>query len=160
MILRELKINIKSLLLWSISFAILIYFGMTKFEVMTGANSSSINQLVQGMPQMMRALYGIDGIDLATIEGYFGIVLLYVVVMVAVHGSFLGCRLLHREMKERTAESLFVKPKSRSYFLTQKLIGGFVVIALLDGIILCLCALTLGAYWTVDLSIKTAVSLG
>lgn len=135
MIRREITTRIKSILIWSAAFAFFIIGGMTEFDIFAEGGGQQLNQFVQAMPRIMRVIYGMEGVDISSFEGYFSILLLYVLIMVAVHGAFLGCALIHLEFKERTADFLFVKPMSRSRILLHKLVGGLSVILILQAVI-------------------------
>lgn len=135
MILRELTTRLKSILVWALGFIFMILGGMTKYDAFGTGSGGDLNQFIQSMPRVMRVLYGMDGIDISTFEGYFGLLLLYVLIMTAVHGAFLGTSLIHLEFKERTADFLFVKPVTRDNILLRKLAGGLIVILILQGVI-------------------------
>lgn len=139
MIWREVKIRWRSMLLWASGFAFMIIGGMTKYDVFGTGSGRQLNQFVQSMPRLMRVMYGLEGTDISTFEGYFGLLLLYVLIMTALHGAFLGSSLLHLEFKERTADFLFVRPVSRDRLLLRKILGGLLVILALDAIVAACC---------------------
>lgn len=139
MILREIKIRWKSLLFWAIGFAFMIIGGMTKFDTFSAGGSQDLNQFIQSMPRIMRIIYGMEGIDISTFTGYFGLLLLYVLIMASIHGAFLGASLIHQEFKDRTADFLFVKPMSRDHILLRKLGSGLVMILILEAVIAACC---------------------
>ncbi len=139
MIKREIITRLKSLLVWALGFAFMIIGGMTKFDAFGADSGDQLNQFIQSMPKIMRVLYGMEGIDISTFAGYFGLLLLYVLIMVAVHGAFLGTSLIHLEFKERTADFLFVKPVTRDNLLLRKLAGGVLVILILEAVIAACC---------------------
>ena len=158
MIKREITTRIKSLVFWALGFAFMIIGGMTKFDAFGTINGNQLNQFVQSLPRLMRALYGMDGIDISSFTGYFGLLLLYVLIMVAVHGAFLGTSLIHLEFKERTADFLFVKPVTRDNLLLRKLAGGLIVIFILEGIIAACCYYVFRSSGQLDLLPKTIVA--
>lgn len=159
MIRHEISTRIKSMLLWSVAFAFFIIGGMTKFDVFDDNGGQQLNQFVQAMPRLMRVIYGMEGVDISTFTGYFSIVLLYVLIMVAVHGAFLGCALIHLEFKERTADFLFVKPMSRSRILLHKLLGGLAVILILEAVIAACCFYVFSSTGNLDLLPKTLLAI-
>lgn len=136
MIAREIKTRWKSMLLWAVGFAFMIIGGMTKYDVFGTGSGQQLNQFVQSMPRLMRVMYGMEGTDISTFEGYFGLLLLYVLIMAALHGAFLGSALIHLEFKERTADFLFVRPLTRDRLLLRKILGGILVILILEGVVL------------------------
>lgn len=139
MIIREITTRIKSILIWAAAFAFFIIGGMTEFNIFEDGGGQELNQFIQSMPRLMRVIYGMEGVDISTFQGYFGILLLYVLLMVAIHGAFLGSSLIHLEFKDRTADFLFVKPMARSSILSRKLLGGLAVILILEVFIAACC---------------------
>lgn len=136
MIRREIIIRLKSILFWAVGFAFMIIGGMTKFDTFDdGGSVEQLNQFIQSMPRIMRIIYGMENVDISTFEGYFRMLMLYILIMAAVHGAFLGVALIHQEFKERTADFLFVKPMSRDGILLRKLAGGLGVILILEAVI-------------------------
>lgn len=137
MIQREITTRIKSIVLWALGFAFMIIGGMTKFDAFGegGTGGEQLNAFIRSMPRIMRIIYGMEGIDIGYFEGYFGLLMLYVLIMAAVHGAFLGSALIHQEFRERTADFLFVKPMSRDQILARKLLGGLLVILILEAFI-------------------------
>lgn len=137
MIKREITTRIRSIILWAVGFAFMIIGGMTKFDAFSegGSSGEQLNSFIRSMPRIMRIIYGMEGIDISFFEGYFGLLMLYVLIMAAVHGAFLGANLIHQEFKDRTADFLFVKPMSRDGILLRKLAGGLAVILILEAFI-------------------------
>ncbi len=158
MIRREITTRIKSMILWALGFAFMIIGGMTKFDAFGTGTGTQLNEFIQSMPRIMRVLYGMDGVDISTFEGYFGLLLLYVLIMAAVHGAFLGTSLIHLEFKERTADFLFVKPASRSELLLRKLAGGLIVIVILQAFIALFCYIVFQQAGHLDLLPKTILT--
>ncbi|MFZ2258518.1 MAG: ABC transporter permease subunit [Clostridiaceae bacterium] len=159
MIKREIMIRLKSIFIWILGFAFMIIGGMTKFDVFGTNTGDSLNQFIRSMPRIMRVLYGMEGIDISTFSGYFGILLLYVLLMVAVHGAFIGTSLLHLEFKERTADFLFVKPRSRDNLLLRKLFGGVLVILIVEAAIAACCYYVFMSSGELELLPKTLLAI-
>ncbi|MRR11304.1 ABC transporter, partial [bacterium] len=57
-------------------------------------------------------------------SGFYGILFLYIAVMVAVHAVLLGSGLVSKEERDRTSEFLYAKPIARSRALTGKFLAG------------------------------------
>lgn len=132
MIKRELTTRLKSLFFWAVGFSFIIIGGMTEFDAFSSGNSEQLNEFIRSMPRIMRVIYGIENVDISSFEGYFSLLMLYVLIMLAIHGAFLGTSLIHREIKGRTADFLFVKPMSRDRILLRKLLGGLGIILILE----------------------------
>ena len=71
---------------------------------------------------------GIGSLDLATVDGYFGLLYLYLVIMASIHAAMLGATMISKEERDKTAEFLFVKPISRTTVITAKLGASIVIV--------------------------------
>jgi len=130
---REMKSNRKSLIGWSVGMFFLVVSGMAKFEGYSSTGSSNITGLVDKFPKAMLAIFGMTGLDLTTLVGYFGVLYLYVILMAAIHAGMLGANIIAKEERDHTSEFLYVKPVSRNRVLTEKLLAGFVNLLILLG---------------------------
>lgn len=135
MIRREITTRLKSVLVWALGFAFMIIGGMTKFDAFKSGSVNQLNEFIQAMPKIIRIIYGLENVDVGSFDGYFRLIMLYVFIMVAIQGTFLGTSLIHREFKDRTADFLFVKPMSRDRILAHKIFAGLSIILILDGVI-------------------------
>ena len=88
----------------------------------------SINELMADMPSSLQAIMGIGSLDLATVDGYFGLLYLYLVIMASIHAAMLGATMISKEERDKTAEFLFVKPISRTTVITAKLGASIVIV--------------------------------
>lgn len=127
--LRELRSHQKSLLIWSIAIAAFMFMSMAKFSVLSGDAAAS-QQIMEALPATLQAVFGMTGLDLTTIEGYYGTCFIFIAVMLAVHAGMLGAEIIAKEETGKTAEFLYVRPISRTHILTYKLLAGLVLIAL------------------------------
>ena len=134
--LRELKANYKGLIWWSIGMLFMVVAGMGKFEGYgtTASSSNSISTLIAGFPKPVLAIFGMSGLDITKLIGYFGILYLYIVIMVAIHAGMAGATIIAKEERDKTSEFLYPKPVSRTKVLTAKLAAAAVNILILFGI--------------------------
>ncbi len=128
--LRELKAHRKSMLIWSFVLAIFMYLSMAKFSALS-TDAAASQQLMQALPTTMQAIFGMVGLDLTTIAGYYGICFIFIAVMLAIHAGMLGAELIAKEEVDKTAEFLYVKPISRARALTIKLAAGLLILVVL-----------------------------
>ncbi|XJZ27227.1 ABC transporter permease subunit [Bacillota bacterium Lsc_1132] len=70
-------------------------------------------------------------LDLTTAIGYFGVLVLYLLLMTAIHALTLGANLVAKEERDRTAEFLLAKPISRRKMISAKLMAGLFQILIL-----------------------------
>ena len=134
---KEIRFNIKSLIIWCICTAALVALGMAKFANTAGTSigaSQDMVSLINSFPRSLRALFGIGNFDISTAIGFYGILYIYVLVLGAVHAIFLGAGILTKEETDKTAEFLMIKPITRKKILFCKLLAAVVNIVVLTAI--------------------------
>ncbi|RHW43557.1 ABC transporter [Neobacillus notoginsengisoli] len=128
---RELKAHRKSLIFWCLGVIFMIVSGMGKYGAMSGSGQS-INELMEGLPKGLQSFFGVGGLDLSTVIGYYGLLYLYVAIMAAVHAVMLGATIIAKEERDKTAEFLFSKPISRRIVVSSKLLAALVQAAIIN----------------------------
>lgn len=131
---REMKSHYKPLIGWSVGMIFMVVAGMGKFEGFSTTGNSGITGLVDKFPKAMLAVFGMTGLDLTKLIGYFGVLYLYVILMVAIHAGMLGAGIISKEELDKTSEFLYVKPVSRSRVLMEKMLAGLTIILILLGV--------------------------
>lgn len=131
----ELFSRMKSILIWALAFLFMIVAGMTKMVNLSEAGSTELQELIGVMPRIMRVVYGMEGYDLTNTRGYAALILFFVLVMSAFHGSSLGVGMIGRDIQQKTVDFLFVKPWSRKRVFLVKAVAGIVIILLLQTVI-------------------------
>lgn len=127
---REIKANIKSLLIWSVSMAFLVTIWMIEYE--SFAKNPAINDFMAAMPQEMLAILGMKDFSLASLNGFIGSISLYLYLLLGIQAVLLGSSLIAKEERDRTAEYLFSLPVSRRKILVGKMISAIINIILLN----------------------------
>lgn len=118
---RELRDHVKSLIGWSLVVAFFIGAGTIKFTGVEAGGTEMVQQLLASFPRMVLAVLGMTEVDLASFSGFYGMLEFFVAVIVAVFAVHLGRDAVSRELVDGTYEFLFVRPRSRSTILAQKL---------------------------------------
>lgn len=117
---RELKANLKSLLIWSGGMVFLIYGGMIKYSGIAGAGAEA-RQLFDQFPPAFKQVLGLGELDITTAAGFYALFYIYFLVLAGVHAVMLGAVIISKEERDKTADFIFVKPVSRHYIVTGKL---------------------------------------
>lgn len=123
---HEMKSHWKGLLGWSAGVWFTVISGMAKFEGYSTTGSSNINEILKAFPKPLMAVFGMTGLDLTTLIGYFGVLYLYITLVVAIHAGLLGAEVIAEEERDKTSEFLYAKPVTRTSVLTQKLLAALV----------------------------------
>ncbi|NTW72470.1 MAG: ABC transporter permease subunit [Eubacteriaceae bacterium] len=123
--IKEMKGQIKTLIFWTIGIFAMIFGGMSKYGAMySGSGGDSINQLMESIPKTIRIVLGFIDLDLSTVEGFYGVLFGYVILMAAVHGAMLGANIISKEENLKTVEFLMAKPVSRADIIRAKILAG------------------------------------
>lgn len=128
-VIHELKMNLKTLLIWTLAVAGMIFCFLLVFPVM----EDSVNEISEAYSQMgdFSVAFGMDKINMGTPMGFFGV---EIGAVLALGGSMFaaitGIGMLAKEEGGHTTEFLFVTPNKRNYFITAKLVAGIIIIAI------------------------------
>ena len=128
---REIRANLKSLLIWCGAQFFIIYAGFVKYAGYT-SSGVDIGTMVDKMPSGFKAVFGIGEIDLSKIEGFYSVFFLYFMLLAAIHASMLGVVILSKEERDHSADFLFAKPVSRNRVISFKLAAALCSLAIFN----------------------------
>lgn len=117
--LKELKEYGLTFVYWSIGILVMVGGGLGKYAGFN-AGSMDMTSILKTFPKIFLAIFGAANIPLDTIEGFYGIIYLYVLIMGAVFAVLLGSGILAKEERDKTAEFLMVKPIQRTHIFLIK----------------------------------------
>ncbi len=130
-IFREIRAHYKGLIGWSAGMLFLVIAGMAKFSAIASGGQQAI-QLFKTFPKPVLVIAGINGLDVGTAIGYFGVLYLYILLLATIHAAMIGAEIISKEERDRTSEFLYPKPISRSKIVTEKLIAAIINIIILN----------------------------
>ncbi|PKN87230.1 MAG: ABC transporter [Chloroflexi bacterium HGW-Chloroflexi-8] len=116
--IRELKSNLKSLLIWSIIIAFLIMIAVTKFSAFAG--DPEMLKVLDTMPPAVLDALNMRAFNLTTISGFYGVMFIYFGLMGAIAAALWGSDIISKEERDKTVEFSLVLPVSRSKVVTSK----------------------------------------
>lgn len=119
---HEFRTRFKSVLIWSLSMAILVGVFFSMFPVFAD-QAALINEMYARFPQELRSAFGMDSMDLTTVLGFYSFIFLFIQLCLAIQASNYGFGLVSIEESELTADFLLSKPVSRRQVLTSKLLA-------------------------------------
>lgn len=119
---HEFRTQLKSVVTWSLSVAFLIVFFFSMFNVFAD-QAELMNDMMENFPQELRAAFGMDNINLATVLGFYAFIFLFAQLCLAIQAGNYGFGLVSIEESELTADFLLTKPVSRTQVLTSKLLA-------------------------------------
>ena len=121
---RELRANLKSLLIWSGIVLLLIIMAVAKFSAFAGDPDTI--KMLDSMPPAMLAAFGMRAFNMTTITGFYGIMFIYFALMAAIAAAMWGSDSISKEERDKTVEFSLVLPVSRSRVITAKALAALV----------------------------------
>lgn len=128
---HELKMNLKSLLIWMLAVGGMIFCFMLVFPVM----EDSVGEISEAYSQMgdFSVAFGMDRINMGTPMGFFGVEIGAVLSLGgSMFAAIMGIGMLAKEEGGHTTEFLFVTPNKRTYFMTSKMVAGIFIVAVFN----------------------------
>src|SRR3972149_618198 len=119
---HEFGARLKSVVIWSVAVMALLIIYFSFFAVFAD-QAALLNEMLARFPAEMRAAFGLDKMDLATVLGFYSFIFLFVQLCLAIQAGNYGFGLVSIEESELTADFLLSKPVSRTQVLTSKLTG-------------------------------------
>jgi len=128
---HEFKMHLRSAIIWSVAVAALILIFVSMFSSFSD-NAALLNEMMANFPEQLLTAFGMNGVDLATILGYFSLAFLFIQICLAIQAANYGFSLVSIEEREWTADFLLSKPVKRTQILTSKLLAVLVSLLITD----------------------------
>ncbi len=122
--LRELKANLKSLIIWCVIIALLIVIACSKFTAYAG--NPEMLKILDAFPPAVLDAFSVRGFDLTTVTGFYGIMFVYFALMGSIAASMWGSDMISKEERDKTVEFSLVLPVTRSRVVTAKALAALV----------------------------------
>jgi ABC-2 type transport system permease protein len=122
--LRELRANLKSLLVWSVIIALLIWIAVSKFSAFAG--NPEMLAMLDAMPPAVLDAMNMRAFNLTTLTGFYGLMFMYFALMGAIAAAMWGSDIISKEERDKTVEFSLVLPVSRSRVVTAKALAALV----------------------------------
>lgn len=122
---KELKTGFKPFLFWVLGLFVFVFAGIVKSSAAI-ADGQFMTELIQKFPRIVVATMGMANVDISQFGGFYAVLMQYILLLTAVYAVHLGSAAVSRESVDKTYEFLFVKPRSRSFILTIKMLSSLV----------------------------------
>ena len=122
--IRELKANLKSLLIWSVIIALMIMIAVAKFSAFAG--DPEMLKMLDSMPPALLDAFNMRAFNLTTLSGFYGLMFVYFALMGAMAAAMWGSDIISKEERDKTVEFSLVLPVSRSRVVTAKALAALV----------------------------------
>jgi beta-exotoxin I transport system permease protein len=131
---HEFKMSWRSVIAWSVAVAAVIFIYGSMFSSLS-EDAELMNQMMAKFPPALLTAFGMNGVDLASISGYFGFAFLFAQLCLAIQAASYGFSLVSVEEREWTADFLLAKPVERTRILTSKLLAALVGLTITDAVV-------------------------
>lgn len=125
--LNELKSLRKSAIIWVGSMFALALLFLSIYPTVAD-DAADFKLLLTNYPASIREMLGINLDYITSLVGFYSMIFSFIILCGAIQAMNLGVSILSREVRERTADFLLVKPVSRSVIISAKLLAAFTII--------------------------------
>lgn len=134
MLLRELKVNIKSLIIWtSILVGMFLIVFLVYPSIINEGNAEMLNKMMTAFPEEMLKAFNMDISAISSVFGWFKTEgYMFLTIIGALYSAILGSTILVKEESDKTIEFLYSKPTTRNKIVTSKILCGVINIFILS----------------------------
>lgn len=130
---RELKVNLKSFILWT---AILVILYLIVFSIypslFTDENTEMIDQMMKMLPEEVLKAFNMDITSISSAFGWFKTEgFIFVLLIIGVYSGVLGSSILLKEENNKTIEYLHSLPVTRKKIIFNKIASGLIYILMM-----------------------------
>jgi ABC-2 type transport system permease protein len=115
---RELKANLRSLLIWGVIVILFIVVGVSKFSAYY--NNPDMLSILNNLPQAVLDVLNVQAFNLTTVSGFFGVMFNYYALLLCIAAAMWGSDIIAKEERDKTVEFSLTLPVTRSRLLTAK----------------------------------------
>ncbi len=123
-LMRELKANLRSLLIWGVIVILFVVLGLSKFSAYAG--NPEMLAILDAMPPAMLAAMNMQAFNLTTVTGFFGIMFTYFALLLSIAAALWGSDIISKEERDKTVEFSLTLPVTRSRLVTAKALAALV----------------------------------
>lgn len=131
MYIHELKSMLKTTVIWVCGMIAIAAFYISMYPSIFH-DAKDFQNLMNGYPPAVRAMLGISIEGVASVLGFYSMVITFVVLCGAIQAMNMGVSILSKESRERTADFLLVKPVSRTAIVSEKLLAALTMLLATD----------------------------
>jgi ABC-2 type transport system permease protein len=121
---RELKANLRSLLIWGGIAILFVVLGFSEFSAYEG--NPELLAILDTLPPAMLSAFNIEAFNLTTITGFFGVMFTYFGLLLSIAAAMWGSDIISKEERDKTVEFFLSLPVTRSRVVTAKIFAAVV----------------------------------
>lgn len=137
MLKREFKVNLKSLIIWSVILIVLFSICFMVYpSIMSSDKSYMLNEMLNTLPEEMLKAFNMDLVGIDSVFGWFQTEgMIFLILLGGLYSALLGSTILVKEENDKTIEFLYSKPITRNKILNSKIICGVINILIFTTLI-------------------------
>jgi ABC-2 type transport system permease protein len=117
-LLRELKANLRSLIIWGVIVVLFVTVGFSKFSAYY--ENPQMLAILDSMPPALMAAFNMQAFNLTTVSGFFGLMFSYFALLLSIAAAMWGSDIISKEERDKTVEFSLTLPVTRSRLVTAK----------------------------------------
>jgi len=121
---RELKANLRSLIVWGVIVILFVTVGVGKFSAYY--NNPEMLAILDAFPPAMMAAFNLQAFNLTTLNGFFGVMFTYFALLLSIAAAMWGSDIISKEERDKTVEFSLTLPVTRSRVVTAKALAALV----------------------------------
>lgn len=121
---RELRANLKSLIIWSVIVILFVLGSVSKFSAYYG--NPEMLAILDAMPPALLAAFSFEAFNLTTVTGFFGLMFTYFALLLGIAAAMWGSDIISKEERDKTVEFSLTLPVTRSRLVTAKTLAALV----------------------------------
>lgn len=130
---RELKVNLKSFIIWTLVLVFLFILVFVLYSTIIGTEKiDNINELIKVFPEDVLRMFNLDITHIDTAFGWMeteGVI--FALLITGVYSSIIGCNILLKEENDKTIEYLSSLPVKRSQIVLNKALCGLLYVVIM-----------------------------
>ncbi len=115
---REVKANIKSLLIWSAIVLMISTVGFAKYSAY--ADNPDMLAILDNLPPALLEAFNLNSFNLTTVAGFFGVMFAYFALILSISAVMWGSDIISKEERDKTLEFSLSLPVSRGRMVAAK----------------------------------------
>jgi len=121
---RELKSNLRSLIVWGVVVVLFVTIGFSKFSAYYG--NPEMLAMLDSMPQALLEAFSFQAFNLTTVTGFYGVMFTYFALILSIAAAMWGSDIISKEERDKTVEFSLTLPVTRGRLVTAKALAALV----------------------------------
>ncbi len=122
--LREVRANLRSLLIWGGIVVMFIFAGMAELTVYHG--NPDMLAVLDSMPPALLEAFQFNAFNLTTVTGFYGVMFTYFALLATISAAMWGSDIISKEERDKTVEFTLSLPVTRQRLVTGKILAAWV----------------------------------